>query len=310
MTNVFRTYLRRCMTVALTVLAITFAVPCAAQSYIGFSLGGHSPLTMDTVRIAKTLPGYGGELGFVYEWHMEHLIIQTGLQYALLCPRKATESQTIEQPMIDTRGMPFTYRGTIDQRRDVLRMGQVSIPIYAGAVWNGLYGIAGVKLVLNAHSSASQNAIIRLVGDYQDRYYEWFENMPNHGYFDDMPIQTNHSISLNLLDVRVGGEIGYAFYLPSTFDYSRTPMMRIGAFAEYGVLDIRTSQLKKSTTPYSQPDYTQFMSVEMTHVYASQEAAKSAANMFTCGIRLTFLFPVSEVPQKHYNCNCYGKFKK
>ena len=100
-----------------------------AQNYVGVGLAGHLPFTLDKDPLTSQKVSGGGELGFVYEWHRNHFMIQTGLQYALLCPSLRLEDQELEQNMLDTRGVPFTYRGSLAGRTDLMQAGQLLLPL-------------------------------------------------------------------------------------------------------------------------------------------------------------------------------------
>lgn len=260
-----------------------------AQSYVGFSVSGDVPLTFDKLKMTHIQPAYGGDIGFVYEWRKDHFFLQTGLHYNIEFPTLRVDSQHIEQDMIDTRGIQFLYRGTLDKRSDRIILGQVAVPFYVGGEWSGVYFMAGAKALWNAHAISKQKAQLMTVGDYIDRYYEWLEDMPNHGYHDYIPTQTSKSIQLRMFDVRVGGEIGYSFSLSSNRS-ATPPYMRIGLFGEYGLLTMTDKTPEVSRTL---PDYSQYMNVEMTHMYASIEGASAKPHMFVCGLRLTVLFPTS-----------------
>ena len=237
-----------------------------ARSYVGISVAGHVPMTMDKLSFTHLQASYGGDVGFVYEWQKSHFILQTGLNFSLDYPSLRVDSQWLAQDMIDTRGVPFIYRGILNNRTDRIMAGQLTVPLYIGAEWSGFYMMAGVKAVLNIHSKSSQRAQLMTAGDYGDRYYDWLEDMPNHGYYDYQPVQTDKPIKLRLYDIRVGAELGYSIYTSS-------PLIRIGVFAEYGVLEWTDN--KNATDPRTQADYTHYMSVDMTHVYGSEEGVNS-----------------------------------
>jgi len=275
-----------------------------AQNFVGVEVGGQLPFMKDKISLTSSKVGFGGEVGFVYEWHRNHFMFQTGLQYALVCPQLRIEDQELEQAMLDTRGVPFIYRGSMAERTDRMCAGQLLLPLYIGGMWHGLYVLAGVKLGVNLHAKSVQKAQLKTAGDYIDRYYEWLENMPNHGYHDYLPVKSSHSMQLSLIDIRFGGELGYAFNLGPTNRRTQPPMMRIGLFAEYSALDMRSKESYQSTTPRTQPDYSQYMSVDMTHIYASQDAQASPANLITCGLRVTVLFPLRNPYSSNYNYPC------
>ncbi len=278
-----------------------------AQHYIGPAIGGGFVQSIDPMPQTGVRLSGGGEIGLAYQYQHEHFLLSTGLNYSLQCPTLSVDSQWLEQKMIDTRGMPFTYRGLLSERTDRLHISQITVPLMVGGVWRGVYILGGAKLCVTLDASARQSAALWTAGDYNGRYYEWFEDMPNHGYHDFEPVESKHAMTLNRLDVRLAAELGYTFRLHPYSGNRLSPLLRIGLFAEYGFLNILPSS--PSTDPRTTTDWTQYLNVDMTHIYASKEAADARANMLACGIRLSLLFPVSKDALKRYKCQClyYGR---
>ncbi len=293
------------------ILAILFfsGWVCSAfsQSYLGGTAGIHVPFTLDQSDFSHIKPSYGGDIGLVYEWHKGHFLLHTGIQYAIDCPIIGIDSMAMEQSMIDTRGVPFTYRWNLKDRTDQIIAGQLSIPIYIGGEWHGFYAMGGVSAIINLHTTSRQKALRRTAGDYIDRYYEWFTNMPNHGYYDYEPVQTNKAVAIRPFDIHAGIELGYSFRINRGHD-KKPPVLRIGVFAEGDVLEWFG---KTSDQPLIQPDFLEYMDVDMTHFYASAEGATSKPHLLMAGIRLTILAPLaaSKVSKRrNSNCRCYGTY--
>lgn len=294
--------MKRKLYIALFLLPATLCCPLvSAQSFVGMSLGGNIVRTVDRLSTTRARLSGGGEAGLAYGWQKEHFLFQTGVHYAFQSPVLSVNGQWLEQEMLDTRGMPFTYRGFLDKRTDRLYMHQLTVPLLVGGTWSGFYVLAGVKIGVNLSTTALQKGALRTVGDYQGRYYDLFENMPNHGYHDFEDVQTRHSLTLNRFDLRLAAETGYTFVLKSSPKRKRSTILRTGLFAEYGLLNMHTG---KSNEPLVAADWSQYLHVQMTHIYASKESAGTRANMLLYGIRLTLLFPVSEAPSPRSSCHC------
>ena len=286
-------------------LCIVLGMGCGllnAQNYVGASVAGHVPFTSDNMPITRSHVGYGGELGFAYELHRNHFTLTTGLQYNLLSTSLSVADQQLEQAMLDTRGVPFIYRGWLSNRTDAMSYGQVVLPLYVGGSWSGFYIMAGLKAGFYLHGKAVQTAQLKTAGDYEDRYYEWVESMPNHGYHDYQPVASSHAMTFNNFDLRLCGELGYTVKLQSAQSRALPPFLRIGLFAEYGMTNIHNAKSIRNT-PRTQADYSQYMSVQMTHIYASEDAAPKSTHLVTCGLRLTILFPVAS-DNYIYPCRC------
>ena len=276
-------------------------VSLQAQSYLGPSVSGNFVQTTDRLPQTNARLAGGGEIGVAYEWQKGHFFLRTGVAYSLQCPSLAVDSQWLEQNMSDTRGMPFTYRGLLYQRTDRLYAHQLTVPFMVGGTWSGVYLLGGLKLSVALAATAQQDALLYTAGDYQGRYYEWFENMPNHGYHAGEPVSSSHGVSLNRLDVRLAAEFGYTFTLNTTTRLKPSSILRVGLFAEYGLLNMLPGA---SSAPRTSADWTQYLRVDMTHIYASEESNASRANLLVYGVRLTVLLPVSGTAQRSNRCSC------
>ena len=344
--------------------------PSLAQHYVGPALSGGLVQTLDDMRQTQSRLSGGGELGVAYQYQHGHLLLHMGLNYTLQCPVQSVDSQWLNKSMIDTRGVAVTYRGLLDNRSDQLFLHQLSIPFMVGGSWSGFYLLAGLKFSVALAAQARETAALRTAGDYNGRYYEWFEDMPNHGYHDFEPVRSSQNLplspspssspsssssaastnsssgALNRFDLRLAAELGYTFRLniqPTHYNprlnphsaFAPAPLLRLGLFAEYGVINMisGSSSLPSSAPLPSSPlageelrsigcpadirrtnqeghprttaDWSQYLSVSLTHIYASDEAAKARANLFFFGVRLTLLFPVATSPDQ-YKCRCTG----
>lgn len=322
--------------------------PSLAQHYVGPALSGGLVQTLDDLRQTQSRLSGGGEIGVAYQYQHGHLLLHTGLNYTLQCPVQSVDSQWLSHSMIDTRGVAVTYRGLLANRADQLFLHQLSIPFMIGGSWSGVYLLAGLKFSVALSAQARETAGLRTVGDYNGRYYEWFEDMPNHGYHDfepvsscqNLPLSTSASANsfsnsasansfsstlgaLSRFDLRLAAELGYTFRLnihPSRYNprmnphsaFAPAPLLRVGVFAEYGVINmisgsssLPSSAGSSSLSPRTTADWSQYLSVSMNHIYASDEAAKARANMFFLGLRITLLFPVA-TPADQFKCRCTG----
>ena len=341
--------------------------PSSAQHYVGPALTGGLVQTLDDLPQTQSRLSGGGEIGVAYQYQHGHLLLHMGLNYTLQCPIQSVDSQWLNQNMIDTRGVAVTYRGLLTNRADQLFLHQLSIPFMVGGSWSGFYLLAGLKFSVALAAQARETAALRTAGDYNGRYYEWFEDMPNHGYHDFEPVRSSQNLplsstttssslssgasstnshsslgALNRFDLRLAAELGYTFrlniqpthYTPRLNPHSAfapAPLLRLGLFAEYGMINILSSAGSSSLSsagssslssaaassglssaaassdlpPRTTADWSQYLSVNLNHIYASDEAAKARANMLFFGIRLTLLFPVATSPDQ-YKCRCTG----
>lgn len=276
-----------------------------AQHYVGPSLSAGFVQATDNLSQTRGRLSGGGETGIAYQFKRKHFLLTTGVHYSLQCPTLALDSQWLEQAMIDTRGVAVTYRGLLINRTDQLIMHQLSVPVMVGGYWSGFYLQVGLKLSVSMAAQARERASLRTAGDYNGRYYEWFEEMPNHGYHDFEPVRSSQSATLSRIDLRLSGELGYSLLLQPYSDRKPSPSLRIGLFAEYGMINMLSSAAGggQERAPRTTADWSQYLTVSMNHIYTSDEAAKARANMLFFGIRLTLLFPVAPA-QNPYKCRC------
>lgn len=327
-------------------------LPSSAQHFVGPAFSGGLVQTVDDMPQTKSRFSGGGEIGVAYQYQHGHLLLHMGLSYTLQCPVQSVDSQWLNQNMIDTRGVAVTYRGLLANRTDQLFLHQLSLPFMVGGSWSGFYLLAGLKFSVAMAAQARETAALRTAGDYNGRYYEWFEDMPNHGYHDFEPVLSTQTIplsnsvssnslssslgALNRFDLRLAAELGYTFrlnirsshYNPLMNPHSAfapAPLLRVGLFAEYGVINMLAGSSApvgpsgsssvsapagggQEGAPRTSADWSEYLSVSMNHIYASDEAAKARANMLFFGIRLTLLFPLA-LSSDQYNCHCTGYWR-
>ena len=125
--------------------------------------------------------------------------------------------------------------------------------------------------------------------------------MPNHGYHDGEPVSSTHGVSLKRFDLRVAAEFGYTFTLQPHARLRPSSLLRVGLFAEYSLLNLHPSD---NTAQRTTADWTQYLQVDMTHIYASEESNASRVNLLVYGIRLTALLPVSGTARRARRCSC------
>ena len=286
----------------LTGLTLAVCPKSVAQNYLGASLGGNFVQTLDKLDMTHAKLSGGGELGLVYEWQREYVLFRTGIGYSLQCPSLSVDAQRLEQPMMDTRGMAFLYRGLLDHRTDRLTLHQLTVPLMVGGEWHGVYALAGLKMSLSLVASARSNAELATLGDYLGRYYADLEHMPNHGYHDFEPVESRSSVALRRLDLRFAAEAGYTLRLKPYNGLRPSPLLRLGVFAEYGLLNMHRTD---NDRPCTDPDWSAYLHVKMTPVYGAQESNNSRAHLLLYGLRFTILFPVSS-SRKNHSCRCAG----
>lgn len=279
----------------LTCLAI--ALPSTAQHYGGFSMAGAFAWQHDQLKLTTPMLGGSGTVGGFYEYKKRRFILQTGLDMSMSWTSLSIAHQTLQTPMIDSEGIPFTFQGEIKDRTDKARFFDFQVPLRMGIEIQRFYMLAGVRLCLTMPATTLSKALLKTTGDYGDRYLDILENMPNHGFHDYSLIQSNSKL-YSLPDLRLEAEAG------GTFTFGRlnfiAPKVRIGAFVSCGVLNVLKP---RSGLPLTQINLSENTQVTMNHVYASDYCIDTSDNStklatsvhnLQVGIRLSLLFPITD----------------
>lgn len=271
-------------------LVLTGLFTARAEHYIGVTAGFQSPFLLD--RLAETSPriGYGGLAGVEWFWQWKLLTVEAGLQVAYTVANTALPDESLRFNMHDTQGKPFVYQGEITDRRESFPSLDLQIPLLVGLEYKRFYLSAGPIIVYTATGRMRQSAYLTTTGDY-DRYYELLEDMPNHGFSDLQPVNSQTRLSSGL-DVRVHAETGGVWHTGSA-------KWRAGLFCDYGLLNLLAApgiyRRGASVQPVYEVDTERYMSVTLHPVYASEMTEETPLNNLSAGIRITVLFPLSSL---------------
>lgn len=263
-----------------------------AQHWIGLSAGAGPAWTLDTIGIASPKTGAAGGIGFTYQFQYSRFILETGLGAALSSCAVGVQDSVWRYAMVDTRGQAFVCSLATEQRTDIARSVALTVPLLAGAEYGRFYGLAGLRLHLHMLTRTRQQALVRTIGEY-DIYYEPLEDVPTHGFREQETCITRGTMRYRT-DLRAVLELGAVFRSPAG-----SPKYRVGAYVEYGFLNIRPSS-PTSALPLAEPDISS-MSVTMHHIYVSDISPASPVHPLSCGIRFTVLFSVGDVPVRYFS---------
>jgi hypothetical protein len=123
--------------------------------------------------------------------------------------------------------------------------------------------------------------------------------MPQHGFYDGKEVASQDTMSFRP-DVRLCAEFGWSFPLTKEPVKIGAPILQLGAFVEYGVLN----PLKRTnnTSLLAEDTYSPFMDVKMNHVYTTLNREQTTINNLRVGVRVAVLFPVAK--GKNPFCRC------
>lgn len=283
---------------------ILFIICCNtlySQHWIGVSADADLAWQLDKIPTTSAKTGGGTGIGFVYQYQYNHFILETGVRGEFLHNPIGITDSLLHFDMLDTKGTPFVYNGYLKNRVDASNNLSISVPLMLGVEYNYFYGLMGAKVNCNLLSYTHQTAQLATTGDY-DIYYETLDNVPTHGFHDYIKEEYKGSMRYKL-DARITAELGIIFY-----SFNRSTKYRIGAFIEYGVLNVRKQE---DDIFLLVPDLSENMHLNMNHIYSTSYASSSPVHNMLCGIRFTILFGKrnTKITTSHrsYPCRCISE---
>lgn len=265
-----------------------------AQHFVGAMVDGAAAWHLDREENAElTTPKLGGgaSVGGVYQYQYDKFLVQTGLGASQVWLRQGLDTLPIERDMNDTEGFPFTYHGSLTNRIDQVMVTELMVPVMLGTKIRSFHVLVGAKFAATILGFTSQTAALTTWGDYGDRYYGPLEHMPQHGFYDGKEVASQDTMSFRP-DVRLCAELGWSWALTKEPVKIGAPILQVGAFVEYGILN----PLKRmyNTSLLSEDFYNPYMDVKMNHVYTTMNREQTVINNLRVGLRVAVLFPVAE----------------
>lgn len=265
-----------------------------AQHFVGAMVDGAAAWHFDREENAElTTPKLGGgaSVGGVYQYQYDKFLVQMGLGASQVWLRQGLDTLPIECAMNDTEDIPFTYHGSLTNRIDQVMVTELMVPIMLGTKIRSFHVLVGAKFAATILGFTSQTAALTTWGDYGDRYYGPLEHMPQHGFYDGKEVASQDTMSFRP-DVRLCAELGWSWALTKEPVKIGAPILQVGAFVEYGILN----PLKRmyNTSLLSEDFYNPYMDVKMNHVYTTMNREQTIINNLRVGVRVAVLFPVAE----------------
>lgn len=265
-----------------------------AQHFVGAMVDGAAAWHFDREENAElTTPKLGGgaSVGGVYQYQYDKFLVQMGLGASQVWLRQGLDTLPIERAMNDTEDFLFTYHGSLTNRIDQVMVTELMVPIMLGTKIRSFHVLVGAKFAATILGFTSQTAALTTWGDYGDRYYGPLEHMPQHGFYDGKEVASQDTMSFRP-DVRLCAELGWSWALTKEPVKIGAPILQVGAFVEYGILN----PLKRmyNTSLLSEDFYNPYMDVKMNHVYTTMNREQTVINNLRVGLRVAVLFPVAE----------------
>ena len=249
----------------------------------------------------KFTGGVGGLIGVGYEYKYDHFILNAGPEFRIFSSAdKITFPTSYDVSMIGP-GYSQTkhYTFTEPMPEDHL-VGQVTLPIMVGGIWNSVYFLAGMKIGYTVLGSYSQKSKISTSITDDAAYDPSWVNMANHGAINDDPYSAKGKTNYGL-DIIATAEVGVNINSLLGQQWNEDNMkrrfpwhMRAGVFVDYGI---------KNLTPASQGSMAMVdekaMNTRSLHV---SDWANGRMNSLLVGVKFTALLqmnkPQPPKPQK------------
>ena len=304
-------------------LALLFcgSVSAKVNHYVGgYGQIGEWTLMPSSSNYGNSL-GVAGGAGFVYELQAGPtykpvrflLDVGVGATYGMTAYIQSSNSTAKLEDQTDLNGDKFDYIYEIQDRKDKYTNLAVQIPLMVGVQFKRFYALAGLKVYANMLTKTNSSAKLTTYGTYWNEArtkhpFEDMTNMPEYQFFTDEPVKKSIGTTLNLdmdLSLEIGARLGVINYAVGYDVPKRKLEYRIGAFLDYGLLDVHTSGTKQALTMpdsydvdrYS-PNYvyntrTMIDNVEMNDVMATEGFASKVQNLMV-GVKFTVLFQMPE----------------
>ena len=272
---------------------------------LGFSADVEWSAFLHNMPGVDVLPGgVGAGFRLVYEYQYSGLLIQSGLgiNYQRIVTAVA-DTSIYHEHMHDTwsgvQDVEFTLKHRFFDRTDEAQHLYLQIPIYAGHYIVGLKGLgyflAGVHMNYAVWGTTTQRLTGTTTGLYE-RYVGVWQEMDNHGFRKDVPIERQGNKLKLKFDIVAHAELGYEY---TTFQnpnsYRVRPgdrldcRLRVAGFVDFGIINILP---KTNNVFYGIPDETiyDFPTYQMDHVFSTVDAHAFWLRNLSIGVRFTVLF--------------------
>ena len=260
--------------------------------------GAWSSFISPMPQTSNTPGGGAGALQFLYEFQFNGFLLQTGLGATYQHVFTPIADTAIYRSMVDPLDGSYTLKHVFYNRTDQAQQLYLQLPLYFGHYIFGDHGLgyffAGFRFSYAVWNKTHQSLIGSTSAKF-DKYDGIWEEMDNHGFRKDVPIERDGSLKAKF-DIMLHGEMGYEFNTRQVaHNYRVRPgdrldgRIRVGAFIDFGLLN----SCPNTDQPfYYTPEETlfDFPTYQMDHVFSTVDAKSYWMRNLFVGLRLTFLF--------------------
>jgi len=183
----------------------------------------------------KTLGGGNLNISGGYEFRYSGFYTSIGFEMSFWQSNAYTLDYAFEQMMHDTQGKCMNYHFDISASKESSYGMYGYIPIMIGYTNSGFYIGCGAKIGYNLFAKNHTSRDYTTSATYP-QYFQDFEDMPNH-YYTHYRATNTENLNLNV-PLSLIAEVGYdVLYGYSYGSYTRDKVLKIGVYAEYGLLN-------------------------------------------------------------------------
>ena len=241
-----------------------------------------------------TKGGFSAHFGGGYEFRYSYLWTSVGLQVDYWSSTASTREYLMDQRMLDTQGKPIFYHFSIDPSTETSYGLYAYVPVLIGFHVNGFYIGAGAKF---GYSIFAKNKILRTYSTSAtyEQYIADFIDMPNHSYAN---YEATNKEKLNIkIPLNLALELGYDVLANYSYSsYSRDKVLKIGLYAEYGLLNAFSNEKDDALFAPNQQHPSQ---LEVFSYYNHKATQHYRVVPFNAGLKVTIMF---RIPTS--SCNC------
>ena len=250
-----------------------------AQHYIGASIDAALSWDMDDIELTQTMVGGASRVEGLYLYQKEHFIFQIGMGIRFVGIGQRVDSVDVIR---DLRCMAYYP--------------EFVIPIMFGATYGSVYTMLGMN------TSGVFGGLTRQDGKYMYTSLDSDKYFPDYNEAMKQIKISNTSIMWNYYDIDLVLEAGTILPMSPIKIQKNKPIIRIGAFVEYGLLN---GMPKKAKDLISQTGNVNLSDLHVEHIHAIYTSETASKNNWCIGARLTFLFNIANLSNSQCRCVDY-----
>lgn len=238
----------------------------------------------------KTVGHAGGGIGFGYHALIKnHFIVSIGVEYLSLNSSMRAENIIFyREGLTDTEGDEYTMKYTFHKLSQSDFTHNIFVPFYMGFKTDlgkkaDFYMLAGGKFGYMFFVDNYSNKIDYTTVGIYDRFIDPFENMPDH-FFDTQSRHDTKLLNFNKIQAVVSLEMGTEISLKKN-----QRSMRIGVFADYGLLNRQTSSMQQQYVSLFHFNKQIPNDVLMRNLYETDMKKSARTSSLFVGVKVTLL---------------------